>query len=161
MLRWLKAVVVSDGEKAPLRCQVGIGKASVSEPLLTCRNIVDDIETGETVSSRDELGGCPCSWPGGVRHVGGVSLVCGCCTERGKACHDTAAPVVGGERERPEGWKPEGLSTVAWRAGGPARSSGEAPVMGVERRGRLIDELLTRATGAWWVLGGDGWAGQV
>jgi len=26
MLRWLKAVVVSDVEKAPLRCQVGIKK---------------------------------------------------------------------------------------------------------------------------------------
>src|SRR5215208_6360663 len=52
----------------------------------------------------------------------------------------------GGERERLEA-ETEGLSTVAWRAGGPARSSGEAPVMGVERRGRLIDELFARATG--------------
>ena len=31
-----------------------------------------------------------------------------------------------------------GVSTVAGSAGGPARSSGEAPVMGVERRGRVI-----------------------
>jgi RNA-directed DNA polymerase len=39
------------------------------------------------------------------------------------------------------------LSTVAAPADGPARSSGEAPVMGVERRGRLICGLVTRATG--------------
>jgi len=38
MLRWLKTVVVSDEEKACLTCQVGTRKASVSEPLLTCRN---------------------------------------------------------------------------------------------------------------------------
>src|SRR5262245_39754159 len=38
--------------------------------------------------------------------------------------------VSGGNREL--------LSTEAASAGGPACSSGEAPVMGVERRGRLI-----------------------
>jgi hypothetical protein len=37
MLRWLKTVVVSDVEKAPVRRQVGTGKASVSESLMTCR----------------------------------------------------------------------------------------------------------------------------
>jgi hypothetical protein len=42
-----------------LRCQVGSGKASASEPLLTCRNKPDGIETGETKSLRDEPGGCP------------------------------------------------------------------------------------------------------
>jgi hypothetical protein len=33
MLRWLKTVVVSDVEKAPERCQVGIRKMSEPEPL--------------------------------------------------------------------------------------------------------------------------------
>lgn len=37
-LRWLKTVVVSVEEKASVRRQVGIGKASESEPLTTCRN---------------------------------------------------------------------------------------------------------------------------
>jgi len=36
-LRWLKTVVVNGEEKADEIRQVGIGKASVSEPLLTCR----------------------------------------------------------------------------------------------------------------------------
>jgi hypothetical protein len=38
MLRWLKTVVVSDEEKAQVLRQVGIGKASASEPLMTCRD---------------------------------------------------------------------------------------------------------------------------
>lgn len=38
MLRWLKTVVVSDEEKAQVMRQVGTGKASVSEPLMTCRD---------------------------------------------------------------------------------------------------------------------------
>jgi hypothetical protein len=38
MLRWLKTVVVSDEEKAHVMRQVGTGKASASESLLTCRN---------------------------------------------------------------------------------------------------------------------------
>ncbi|MFG1961689.1 hypothetical protein [Nonomuraea sp. NPDC049028] len=37
-LRWLKTVVVSVEEKAHVMRQVGTGKASVSEPLTTCRN---------------------------------------------------------------------------------------------------------------------------
>src|SRR6476660_9671417 len=52
-------------------------------------------------SARDESGGCPLFWPGGVRHVGDVSPVCGSCTERGKARLDTA--VEDGERELPSG----------------------------------------------------------
>jgi hypothetical protein len=46
MLRWLKTVVVSDEEKALVRGQAGIGKASVSEPLMMCRDQVDGIGTG-------------------------------------------------------------------------------------------------------------------
>jgi hypothetical protein len=67
-------------------------------------------------------------WPGGVRHVGDVSPVCCSCAERGKACPDTAVRLVAeGEREPAERLNREAVSTVAGRAGGPARSSGEAP----------------------------------
>ena len=38
MLRWLMTVVVSDEDKAHVMRQVGTGKASVSEPLMTCRD---------------------------------------------------------------------------------------------------------------------------
>lgn len=42
----------------------------------------------------------PAYWPGGVRHAGDVSPVCGARTERGKAHPDTAAALLWqGERE--------------------------------------------------------------
>ena len=60
MLRWLKTVVVSDEEKAPVRRQVGIGKTSASESLLTCRNRYRlTSKPGCQCGSRDESGGCP------------------------------------------------------------------------------------------------------
>jgi hypothetical protein len=65
-----------------------------------------------------------------------VSLICGVRMERGKACPDTAAPAARGSA--PSSKNCEALSTDAGRAGGPVRSSGEAPVMGVERRDRTI-----------------------
>ena len=34
-----------------------VGKASESEPLMTCRKLQDDIETGAEAVSRDEPGG--------------------------------------------------------------------------------------------------------
>src|SRR6476661_7285171 len=104
MLRWLKTVVVSDVEKAHEMRQVGIGK-TVRSPRF--RGSLVDVsllnkvasKPGCSRSARDESGGCPLFWPGGVRHVGDVSPVCGFCMERGKACPDTAVRVCGGWRE--------------------------------------------------------------
>jgi hypothetical protein len=81
-----------------------------------------------------------------------VSLVCGFCVERGKACADTAPPrwavpgVVVAKGSVLSGRNREVLSTDAVCAGGPARSSEEASVMEVERRSRLICGLFARAT---------------
>jgi hypothetical protein len=47
----------------------------------------------------------------------------------------------------PAGRNRKGLSTVAGRAGGLARSSDEVPVMGTERRGQVIRGLFARSTG--------------
>jgi hypothetical protein len=66
-----------------------------------------------------------------------VILVCCSCMERGKARPDTAAG-HGGKREHLKRLNRKGLSTVAGRVGGPVRSSDEASVTGVERRGRVI-----------------------
>jgi hypothetical protein len=50
--------VVSVAEKAPARCQVGAEKANVSEPLMTCRKSMDDIETRVQSLPWDKPGGC-------------------------------------------------------------------------------------------------------
>lgn len=82
-------------------------------------------------------------WSGGVRREGDVSLVCGFCVEREKACRDTARPSQGRVRgSAPSGRNREGLSTDAWRAGGPARSSCEALVMGAEPRGGVVCDCV-------------------
>src|SRR5664280_2202789 len=86
-----------------------------------------------------DLGGVwrvPIYWPGGVRHRGGVTLACGFRRERGKASADMVprAGFDGTIGSAPGGRNREELSTVAVFAGGPSRSSDEAPVMGVEPR---------------------------
>jgi hypothetical protein len=72
-LRSSKAMVVSVAAKGGTRSrQVGSGEASESEPSMTCRNSMGDVETGGAIFSRDKLGGCPEDWPSGIRHVGGA-----------------------------------------------------------------------------------------
>ena len=98
----------------------------------------------------------PVYWPGGARHEGGASPVCGFCMERGKAGADTAfVPAgAGATGSASSGRNREALSTVEALVGGPARSSGEAAVMGVERRGRIIWSCSHEQPGAF--PGGDG-----
>src|SRR5450756_10978 len=97
-------------------------------------------------------------WPGGVRYEGDAILICGCCMERGKAGPDTSARSIGVVRGRALSSRNcEVLSTDAGRAGGPVRSSDEAPVMGVERRGRTIEGCLVDQPE---FLEGVGWASQ-
>src|SRR6266567_1350877 len=78
------------------RRQAGIRKASESEPPMKHRKREDDIRTGACVEFRDESGGCPVYWPGGVRCEGGASLICGFCMELGKAGVDSAASCLKG-----------------------------------------------------------------
>jgi hypothetical protein len=130
---------------------VGTGKASESEPLTTCRNKQVTSEPGRLNGAGMSLAGarllarwCPAwrwresglrllhgTWEGGCRY-------CHPCAGRRGAVRGSA--LGGGNREA--------LSTDAARAGGPARSSDEALVIGVERRGRLIDDLFARTTGS-------------
>jgi hypothetical protein len=46
------------GKGAPGARQVRAEKANASKPLMTCRNAIDDIETGTGLPSRDQPGGC-------------------------------------------------------------------------------------------------------
>jgi hypothetical protein len=131
---------------------VGIGKASVSEPLLTCREVEMTSKPGRSAVVRDEPGGCP--------SIGQV--VSGMKVARARSAASAwnlgrqASTLSARAAERwsgsargsaPGGGNREALSTVAALAGGPARSSDEAPVIGVERRGRLICAAFAEATG--------------
>ena len=63
--------------------QVGIGKASVSEPLMMCRDQEDGIETEASQWPWRE----PVYWPGGTRHEGGGRRrgPAGACSRAGRA----------------------------------------------------------------------------
>ena len=68
-----KAMVVSVAAKGGTTShQVWSGEASASEPLMTCRNTMDDDKTGGASSLRDELGGSPGGCLSGIRHIGGA-----------------------------------------------------------------------------------------
>ncbi len=70
--------------------------------------------------------------------------------ERWKAGADMVSVwLAGAKGSAPSGRNREGLSTVAALAGGPSRSSCEAPVMGVEPRGRLVHGWFGWPTGRW------------
>src|SRR5512132_3123073 len=95
VLRWLKTVVVSDGEKARLIASGG-DQEDVPEGVRRAIRRACAVEAslaksrwhrkrGVWLFSRDEPGGCPDYWSGGARREGGVSLVCGSGTEREKA----------------------------------------------------------------------------
>jgi hypothetical protein len=71
-----------------------------------------------------------------------VNLICGFRREREKARGDTVAEVAA-RGSAPGSRNCEALSTDATRAGGPVRSSGDALVMGAERRGRTIQAART------------------
>ena len=74
---------------------MGIGKASESESLLTCRNLATGIETGVSMRSRDESGGNPFTG----QAVSGIQATrarsAAFVREREKAYQDTARPVGG------------------------------------------------------------------
>lgn len=67
-----------------------------------------------------------------------MNLICGVRMEREKARGTTAAAVVVARGSASSSRNCEALSTDVAGAGGPVRSSDEAAVMGVERRGRTI-----------------------
>ena len=123
-----RVLVVSVGDTSSRTRQVWIRKTNASEPLLTRREPVPDIETDGGWYRRDESGGWPEGCPDGVRRAGGVSLIQASLTE-------LREPVVSMRRE-PFKWRPhKNLSTDARHWDGVARRSDEVAVMAMERRG--------------------------
>jgi len=114
--------VVSVTEKAHLRRQVGIRKASESKPLTICRNILRRHQNRGVISAPGRAWRVPAYWPGGVRHGGGASLICGFCMEPGKVSprHRVPHPVRQRKREHAKRPKPQGAEYrrgARWRTG--------------------------------------------
>ena len=59
MLRWLKTVVVNDGEKALFTASGGDREGERERIVADVPKLLDDIETGVFRRLRDEPGGCP------------------------------------------------------------------------------------------------------
>src|SRR6266496_635677 len=78
------------GERCGKGARRGVRWGPGRRSLLRCRKRRDDIETGAVFRAPGGAWRVPADWPGGVRHEGDASLVCGFCVERGKACPDMA-----------------------------------------------------------------------
>jgi len=126
-----KAVVVSVGEKAGDTGQVWITETSGSEPLMTCRKVPWRRRNQERVSLLGQGWEVPDDGPTGVRHEGGVTVILAS-IRNVRTCRSDVkgAGQAGGPCKT--------LSTEAEHRGGVARSSEEGSVMGLERRGGLV-----------------------
>jgi hypothetical protein len=122
-------------------------KANESKPSLTCRNVVDDIKSGFACVARDEPGG----------FLSTAQVVSGMEVARAwvRLLYGTREPVVPrdgqpvvcdlrltGYGRIPSGRNREDKSTDAGHRVGPSDSSGEGPVMGLERSGRAVQTRL-------------------
>jgi retron-type reverse transcriptase len=126
--------------------QVQITKASASEPPMKCRKRIGDIQNRGRVIAPGGAWREPADWPGGcpawmvARAWSG--LLCG----TGEPVALFGRPASGAvlacgwsaESENSKQQICEGESSCAGHRGGPSRSSGEGPVMGLERRGRVV-----------------------
>ncbi len=111
--------------------QVRIKKTNASEPLMTCRKTLHDVETGIETLSREGGGGGPAYGSTGVRHEGGVILIQAWVRNVGTCRPDAkGAAQAGSPRKR--------LSTEAGHRGGVARSRAERSVMELDRRGGVV-----------------------
>ena len=126
-----KAVVVSVGEKAGDTGQVWITETSVSEPLMTCRKVPWRRRNQERVSLLGQGWEVPDDGPTGVRHEGGVTVIRASIRNVRTCRSDVKGDIQAGG-------PCEDQSTDAGHRGGATRSSDEGPVMGLERRGCVV-----------------------
>ena len=125
--------------------QVWITKASESEPLMRRRKRIGDIETGVELLPRDEPGGCLLIGQvvSGVKVARAWSgLSCGTREPVAPTGWSASGAVVAcgraSQARTPSSGNCEGESSCAGHRGGPSRISDEGPVIGLERRGRVV-----------------------
>jgi hypothetical protein len=110
---------------------VRLEETNASEPLMTCRNVLIDAETGIGLYPASKGWGVPADSPTGVRHEGGVTL-------RQASIRNTGTCRPDGKGEIQAVSRREDLSTDAGHRGGGVRSRDEGPVMGLDRRDAVI-----------------------
>src|SRR5512147_830207 len=109
-----RAPVVSVKEKGTARpCQVGIGKATAREPLMTCRKQRDDVKTGVESLLRDQRWGDPLT----ASVASGMKVA----RVRFRLEDGTWGPVASMQREQPKWRSHKGRSTDAGHRDGWAR----------------------------------------
>jgi hypothetical protein len=108
--------------------QVRSGETSASEPLMTCRNRIDGVETGEEWSPRDQCGRSLATGPRGTRLEGGVNPDQALVRNVGTCRLDAKGAVQVGEPH-------ENQSTNARHRDGAARSRVEGFETELDRRG--------------------------
>jgi len=112
--------------------QVRLEETNASEPLMTCRNVLNRRRNRDPDFYPASKGWeAPADCPTGVRHEGGVTLRQASIRNTG-----TCRPDAKGETQAVN--RREGLSTDAGHRGGDARSREEGSVMGLDRRGVVI-----------------------
>ena len=136
MLLWLRAAVVSDGEKAASSRQVSDGKMSNSESPLTHRKVF------QMLSKRVQVGGTR------------ISVDVTCLRSTRQPVFRRHEPITGLDVERGNlSWGVKGKPQVATTTrantktharGGSARSSDEGAVMALEQRGCVIPSGSTQ-----------------
>ena len=84
-------VIASGGDQEDVPEALGRGDP-VGRALLRRRNSETASKPGVLASPSGSAWRIPVCWPGGARRRGGVSLVCGSCTEREKASVDSGRP---------------------------------------------------------------------
>ena len=116
--------------------QVGLEETNASEPLMTCRNVLNRRRNRDLDFCPASKGwAMPADGPTGVRHEGGV-------TSRQASVRNAGTCRSDAKGETQAVSSREGLSTDAGHRGGDARSRVDGPVMGSDRRGVVIQLYL-------------------
>lgn len=134
-LLWSKAMVVSVVGKGTLKCQVRFKKMNESEQPMTCRKANQLTSKPNSVVDSGQIQTAPGYGLGGVRCRGCMILFQALVWNVG-TCWFNA-------KERGDSLTRNSASTNVNQRGGAIRSSDEAAVMVVERRGCIIQSRLT------------------
>ena len=108
---------------------------------MTCRKRIDDVETGGKSLTRDKSGGWPDCCPDGIRHEGGVTPHLAFAWNVGTCRLDAKGDIQMGSPH-------EDKSTEARHRGGATRIRAEGSVMGLDRRGCVV-QLLSGVNQRW------------